>query len=162
MALEIWREASAKAMEESSGMLAAAGPRTHRKFILRCLINREVEDLVQTSREAIAYAGITDATAVRQHPLRLIAYSPELKSRNSMLRRHLYERFYRHPEVHDANKNVCRQMETVFADLMKHPEKLGIRTLSRLERDGLPRVVADYVAGMTDSYLRSRFQDLVA
>jgi len=86
-----------------------------------------------------------------------IAYSPELKSRNAALRRHLYERFYRHPEVHGANENACRQMEAVFADLMNHPEKLGERTLSRRESDGLPRVVADYVAGMTDSYLRTLY-----
>jgi len=157
MSLDLWREAAEKALQESAGTLASSGPRTHRKFILRCLINREVEDLVSTSRAAIAAAGVFSVGDVRRHPTRLIGYSAELKSRNSVLRRHLYERFYRHPEVHDANENACRQMEAVFADLMKHPEKLGIRTLSRQERDGLTRVTADYVAGMTDSFLRSRY-----
>ena len=157
MSLDLWREAAEKALQESAGTLASSGPRTHRKFILRCLINREVEDLVSTSRVAIAAAGVLGVGDVRRHPTRLIGYSAELKSRNSVLRRHLYERFYRHPEVHDANENACRQMEAVFADLMNHPEKLGIRTLSRQERDGLPRVTADYVAGMTDSFLRNRY-----
>jgi len=157
MSLDLWREAAEKALHESAGILASSGPRTHRKFILRCLINREVEDLVSTSRVAIAAAGVLSVGDVRRHPTRLIGYSAELKSRNSVLRRHLYERFYRHPEVHDANENACRQMEAVFADLMNHPEKLGIRTLSRQERDGLPRVTADYVAGMTDSFLRNRY-----
>ena len=157
MSLDLWREAAEKALHESAGTLASSGPRTHRKFILRCLINREVEDLVSTSRVAIAAAGVLSVGDVRRHPTRLIGYSAELKSRNSVLRRHLYERFYRHPEVHDANENACRQMEAVFADLMNHPEKLGIRTLSRQERDGLPRVTADYVAGMTDSFLRNRY-----
>ena len=157
MSLDLWREAAEKALQESAGTLASSGPRTHRKFILRCLINREVEDLVSTSRVAIAAAGVLSVGDVRRHPKRLIGYSAELKSRNSVLRRHLYERFYRHPEVHDANENACRQMEAVFADLMNHPEKLGIRTLSRQERDGLPRVTADYVAGMTDSFLRNRY-----
>ena len=160
MSLDLWREAAEKALQESAGTLASSGPRTHRKFILRCLINREVEDLVSTSLAAITASGVQSVGGVRRHSTRLIGYSAELKSRNSVLRRHLYERFYRHPEVHDANENACRQMEAVFADLMKHPEKLGIRTLSRQERDGLPRVTADYVAGMTDSFLRSRFQAL--
>lgn len=157
LTLELWREAADKAVQESQGMLASSGPRTHRKFILRCLINREVEDLVSTSRAAILASGVSTVHDVRHHPTRLISYSAELKSRNASLRRHLYERFYRHPEVHDANENACRQMEAIFADLMTHPEKLGERTLSRRDRDGLARVTADYVAGMTDSYLRGRY-----
>jgi dGTP triphosphohydrolase len=52
-------------------------------------------------------------------------------------------------------------MEAVFADLMNHPDKLGERTLSRRDRDGLARVTADYVAGMTDSYLRGRYLSLI-
>jgi dGTPase len=161
MALELWQEAAAKALEESSGTLSSSGPRTHRKFILRCLINREVEDLVETSRTSIANAVVQSVAEVRRHPTRLIGYSADLKSRNAALRRHLYERFYRHPEVHDTNENACRQMEAVFASLIAHPERLGARTLSRRERDGLERVTADYVAGMTDSYLRSRYEALL-
>lgn len=157
MSLDLWREADAKAHSESSVSLSTASSRTYRKFVLRCLINREVEDLVSTSRAAILTSGVSAVSEVRQHPTRLIAYSAELKSRNAALRRHLYERFYRHPEVHGANENACLQMDAVFADLMNHPEKLGERTLSRRESDGLPRVVADYVAGMTDSYLRTLY-----
>jgi dGTPase len=158
--LELWKEASGKAFSESSGLLASAGPRTHRKFIIRCLINREVEDLVSTSREAIRSSGVCTVDDVRRHPVKLIGYSPELKSRNAELRRHLYANFYHHPEVQGTNETACRQMESVFADLVNNPAHLGSRSLTRLERDGLHRVVADYVAGMTDSYLRSRFEAL--
>jgi dGTPase len=160
MSLDLWREADAKALAESSGTLSSAGPRTYRKFVLRCLINREVEDLVQTSHLSIVSSGVTSVGEVRHHPTRLIGYSSDLKSRNAALRKHLYEKFYRHPEVHGANENACQQMEAVFAELINHPEKLGMRTLSRQEQDGLYRIVADYVAGMTDSYLRSLYQSL--
>jgi dGTPase len=120
-----------------------------------------VENLVETSRSSIANAQVQSVGDVRRYPTRLIGYSSDLKSRNAALRRHLYERFYRHPEVHDTNENACRQMEAVFANLIKHPEQLGARTLSRMERDGLARGTADYVAGMTDSYLRSRYEALL-
>ena len=155
--LEIWREAAEKADRESGSSLASSSPRTHRKFILRCLINREVEDLVETSRTALLDSGIRSAQEVRRYSKRLIGYSPELKTRNAALRRHLHEHFYRHPEVNQANDNACLQMEVVFHRLLDHPEHLGTRSLPRIERDGLPRVVADYIAGMTDSYLRSRY-----
>ena len=162
-ALDLWREAAVKALEESDGQLVSSGPRTHRKFILRCLINREVEDLVATSREAIRKSGVTCVADVRNLPSRLIGYSAELKSRNAALRRHLHERFYRHPEVNGANENACRQMQAVFSHLLRQPSGfggLGTRSLARVQRDGLTRAVADYVAGMTDSYLRSRYEAL--
>jgi dGTPase len=158
--LELWREATEQAEQEASGTLAATGPRTHRKFILRCLINREVEDLVSTSRKAIAEAGVTSVAEVRLHPSRLISYSAQLKPRNAALRRHLFENFYRHPEVNQANENACLMMEHLFQDLLQHPHHLGSRSLARVEREGLPRVVSDYIAGMTDSYLRSRMHSL--
>lgn len=154
--LELWREAAELAEKESEGRLATAGPRTHRKFVLRCLINREVEDLVTTSREAITASGVTSSWDVRNHPKRLIAYSSELKGRNAVLRRYLFENFYRHKEVNEANDKACELMDGVFSTLLQHPSRLGSRSLARVERDGLPRVVADYVAGMTDAYLRNR------
>jgi len=159
--LDLWSEAKARAMEESSGTVASSGPRARRKFILRCMINRMVEDLVDTSRENIERSSVITVQEVRKHPMRLIDCSSELKVRNARLRSHLYEHFYRHPEVNLANKNACLQMEAVFASLMQDPSGLGTRSFSRLNTDGLPRVVSDYVAGMTDPYLRSRYEELV-
>jgi dGTPase len=158
--LELWRESEERAHLESGGLLRDSGARTRRKFIIRCLINRDVEDLVETSRQSIASAGISSVMEVRRHPKRLVGYSPELKSRTAALRRHLYARFYKHPEVNGANEEACRQMEAVFAAILADPFKLGDRSLSRLENESSPRVVADYVAGMTDRYLRDRFEEL--
>ena len=158
--LNLWREAANQAESESSGTLSTAGPRTHRKFILRCLINREVEDLVTTSQRAIAEAGIASVSEVRRHPKHLISYSAELKTRNAVLRRYLFENFYRHPSVNQANENACRMMDGVFQDILGNPSHLGNRSMARIEQEGLPRVAADYVAGMTDSYLRSRYEVL--
>lgn len=159
--LDLWREAAERATEESGGLHRSSEPRTHRKFIIRCLINREVEDLVETSREAIAAAGVGSVRDVRRHPARLIGYSKELKSGTSALRRHLYGNFYKHPEVSHANEEACRQMEEVFTAILADPSRLGDRSLARLaENEPLPRVVADYVAGMTDRYLRDKFGEL--
>lgn len=158
--LDLWGESSAKAVEESRGLLGSASPRTHRKFIIRCLINREVEDLVTTSAAAIGASGVSSADDVRRHPMKLIGYSPELKSRNAALRRHLHANFYHHPEVQGTNANACNQMEGLFAAFVRNPNALGPRFQSHLKRDGLHRAVADYVAGMTDSYLRSRYEAL--
>ena len=154
MSLEIWKNAFEQAENETGGSLFYAEARTHRKFILRCLINREVEDLVGTSLAAITDSGVTSVWEVRNYPRRLIGYSKELKSGNAELRRHLYNKFYHHPSVREPNDKACLQMESVFNALISKPEKLGSRALSRIGEEDLLRVAEDYVAGMTDSYLR--------
>jgi dGTPase len=142
-------------------LLKEASPRTNRKFIIRCLINREVEDLVNTSRDSIATADVFTVTAVRRHAGKLVKHSPEMKSWTAALRKHLYAKFYRHPEVLRANDQACRRMETVFASLLADPSKLGTRSLARLaHEEPLPRIVADYVAGMTDRYIRDLSEEL--
>lgn len=159
--LALWSDSAERALGESGGLLRSAGPRTRRKFIIRCLINREVEDLVETSREAVRAAGVGSVREVRLHPGRLIGYSAELKSGNAALRKHLYRTFYKHPDVHHANEEACRQMEAVFTAILADPSRLGDRSMARLaENEPLPRVVADYVAGMTDRYLRDKFEEL--
>jgi len=158
--LDLWSESEKRAVKESGGLLPSSGPRTRRKFIIRCLINREVEDLVSTSLEAIKCSGISNAGDVRRHPSRLIRYSPVLKSGTAALRRHLYSRFYKHPEVSGANEEACHQMEAVYSALVSDPRGLGIASHARLDRDGLPRVAADYVAGMTDRFLRDRYLEI--
>jgi dGTP triphosphohydrolase len=45
-------------------------------------------------------------------------------------------------------------MDEVFHSLLTDPSRLGNRSQVRIDREGIPRVVADYVAGMTDAYLR--------
>lgn len=162
--LPIWQESEERAHRESNGLLATTNPRTRRKFIIRCLINRKVEDLVSTSRRAISDAGITSVEEVRHHPVRLIDFSPEVKTLTTGLRRHLHEHFYSHPLVAEANGEACRQMETVFARILQDTSLLGDGFLNRLEGDegdaSPARVVADYVAGMTDRYLRDCFEEI--
>jgi dGTPase len=76
-------------------------------------------------------------------------------------KRHLFARFYKHPEVEGANAKACRQMEIVYASLLADPSRMGDRSLARLgENEPLHRVVADYVAGMTDQFLKDRFGEL--
>lgn len=159
--LSLWRMASERALEESGGLLASCGARTRRKFVIRCLINGEVEDLVTNSRNAIETSGVKTAMDVRRHPGRLVCHSGNFKTAVVEQKRHLFRKFYKHPDVERANAEACRQMEAVYSALLSDPSSMGDRSLARLgENESAHRVVADYVAGMTDRFLRDRFGEL--
>jgi len=44
----------------------------------------------------------------------------------------------------------------------REPERLGEAATRRIEREGLPRTVCDYIAGMTDRYLLEEFARISA
>jgi dGTPase len=159
--LSLWRKACERALDESGGRLASCGARTRRKFVIRCLINGEVEDLVTNSMSAIVESGVGSAMDVRRHPKRLVSHSRDFRTAVVEQKRHLFANFYKHPEVEGANAEACRQMEAVYTALLADPTRMGDRSLARLvENEPVHRVVADYVAGMTDRFLRDRFGEL--
>ncbi len=146
--LALWRSAQEQALKE-------LGYQTNnRTFLLRCLINHQVEDLVINTKAKLEAADIDSLEQVRNHPHSLIDFSQRQKQANIELRRFLYKRFYRHPTIATTNQEACHKIERLFQHFLKHPELLGSRYFSRIEVDGKHRAVCDYIAGMTDRYVK--------
>jgi dGTPase len=147
--LEIWQENA----EEVRRHFPNLKGREFRAYVIRCIIDRQVADVVRTSTELIEAAGVRSADEVRRHPRPLIAYSETLLRQNQQLRRFLYQNLYYHPEVAGVNQRACERLRDVFGAYLKGPELLGRTTSRRIEADGLHRTVCDYISGMTDRYL---------
>ena len=124
-----------------------------RAYTIRCLIDRQVADVIQTSASLIAAAKVASPEHVRSHRTALIAYSKPLRKANQELRRFLYKNLYYHPSVAGANHTACEMLKDVFTAYLKNPKLLGVATSRRVRKDGLHRTVCDYVSGMTDRYL---------
>jgi dGTPase len=50
-----------------------------------------------------------------------------------------------------------RFIEQLFNLYVDVPEQLPLKYQARIERDGLKRVVTDYISGMTDRYLQEDY-----
>ena len=127
-------------------------PELH-KLIIGAMIDAQVRDVVMTSAEAIASAGVQSADEVRQHASALICYSDARHQANQELRRFLYKNVYYHPRVAEENRRACEMLRNVFEAYVRRPELLGDAATRRIEREGLHRTICDYIAGMTDRYL---------
>ncbi len=121
-------------------------------YLIRCIINAEVEDLIATSSERIAAAGVRSADEARQRREKLIGYSDSLRKQNQALRRFLYANLYYHPAVSGPNSRACEMIRELFHAYASKPSLLGSQAQKRIERVGLHRAVCDYIAGMTDRY----------
>jgi dGTPase len=136
-------------------------PELH-KLIIRDIIDVQVRDVITSSADAIAKAGVQSADEVRRQPLPLIRYSDALLEANRELRRFLYKNVYYHPRVAEVNRRACEMLRAVFEAYLLAPERLGDAAARRIENEGLHRTICDYVAGMTDRYLLEEHARLTA
>lgn len=151
--IEVWRNSHRAVLARYTD---ACEPELH-KLIIRDIIDREVHDLVATSAESIAEAGVQSADDVRRQRVPLIRYSDELAEANRALRRFLYQNVYYHPRVAEVNRRACEMLRRVFEAYLADPDRLGEGATRRIEKEGLHRTVCDYIAGMTDRYVMEEY-----
>ncbi len=146
-------EAWTRSYDEVRGHFPKLRGRELDSYVIRSIIDRQVQDVISTSGESIRKARVQSADEVRRQPKPLIRYSTALLRANRSLRRFLYKNLYYHPRVAGVNQNACRMLREVFGAYLKKPSLLGKTTAKRIEKDGLHRTVCDYLSGMTDRYL---------
>jgi dGTPase len=145
----VWRRSHATVDERYPNVHE---PERH-KLIIRDIIDVQVRDVISSSAEAIAAAGVETTEQVRRQERPLIRYSEELLRANQELRRFLYKNVYYHPRVAEVNRQACEMLRAVFEAYVQEPDLLGEAATRRIEAEGLRRTVCDYIAGMTDRYL---------
>jgi len=123
------------------------------------MINRVVADVITTTSAHIAEAAPSDIDAVRELPRSLVAMSEAVHAEHQELKRFLNEALYRHYRVLRMTNKARRVLKELFAVLLEDPDLLPSEhraAAAQAEKHGgktaRARVVADYVAGMTDRY----------
>jgi dGTPase len=146
--VRIWREAT-RIVEKEYGRLP---DECRRYFIIRCIIDMQVHDVVTTTEALIRGAGIRSADDVRSQSKSLVQYSPARRALNLELRDYLYRNLYYNKEVHRPNLRAVRMLKDLFEHYLLHPSTMGILSRKRIRKDGLHRAICDYLSGMTDRY----------
>lgn len=154
--LQVWRES----YEDVKCRYPDIEGRELNAYVIRCIIDRQVEDVIRTSGARIAQAGVQSVEDVRRQPEPLIAYSDCLREGNRALRKFLYANLYYHPDVSQVNRRACEMLSRVFDAYLENPNLLGGNASARIEADGLYRAVCDYLSGMTDRYLLDEYARL--
>ena len=147
--LEAWSHSH----DEVRGHFPKLKGRELHSYVIRSIIDRQVQDVIATSAETIRKARVRSPADVRHQPKPLIRYSAALLRANRKLRAFLYKSLYFHPRVADVNQNACHLLREVFGAYLKKPALLGKTTSKRMAKEGLHRTVCDYLSGMTDRYL---------
>jgi dGTPase len=73
-------------------------------------------------------------------------------------KRYLYDRLYNSPALTGDHEEAERVITTLFHAWVANPALLPASHASQIDEEGAPRVVADYIAGMTDQYILSHYE----
>ncbi len=126
---------------------------------VRRMINDLVVDVIQSSIERLRAAQPPDIDAVRLHDKALIGMSAPMLEQHLELKRFLREQVYHHQRVLrmtlKAARIVSELFEAFISEIRLMPDEyrdLALRAGQHGGAAGKARIVADYIAGMTDRY----------
>jgi dGTPase len=123
--------------------------------LMRRQITVMVEDVIANAASNIAALKPQSADDIHRAGRPFVTFSAEMTAAEKLLKDFLYRNLYRHPDVMrvrvDAEKIVRDLFDAYFADPAIMPE--GWReVLGRADDRTKARHVADFLAGMTDTY----------
>ena len=135
---------------------------------IRLMLSAQVYDVIASTQAALDVANLRCADDARTMPP-LVLFGSEMREGSRVLKTFLMQKLYRHPQVVETMaqaKQVVRELFDVYS-VRPHEMQAGYATQaaslksSGLPRDACMRVVADYIAGMTDRFAAREHERLI-
>ena len=132
--------------------------------IIRRMIGTVVTDLIEETKRQIEGSGVASIDDVRELGQPLVNMSPAVYEQHMSLKRFLNKHLY----GHEQKLEMTRQAKTIVKDLFNAyvddatlmPDQFAGAAIS-LEGPDRIRVIADYIAGMTDRYAMAAHETLI-
>lgn len=136
-----------------------AAPHAQRRLLyetIRRMLSAQVYDVIHTTRQHIAQAGVQHVDDVRAWGQPLVRFSDGMQAQSQALKNFLFHQLYRHAQVVHTMDAARQVVHDLFAAYMQQPALMKPRFVQRAQAAPsaavLARTVADFVAGMTDRY----------
>ncbi len=132
--------------------------------VIRRMINAQITDLVNTTRDALQQHQVDSAAAVRALGRPLVGFSEPMAVHHRALKQFLRDKLYRHYHVQRMTFKARHIVKSLFEVFLHEPRLLPPQT--QRQADGLAdtagdagraRAIADYIAGMTDRYAMAEY-----
>ena len=124
------------------------------------MIGMEVEDLIETTDQAIQKSGVKSVRELQKLPNNVIQFSEQMANNNRELKDFLFMNLYKNHRVIRMQVKAERIISEMFSAYQKDPLMLPKHIQDTIEEKGLERSICDYIAGMTDRYAIDEHQKL--
>ena len=130
---------------------------------VRRLIDAMVKDLLEETRRRLAAAAPETVTDIRGLGHATVAFSDAMGQKDRALKGFLFANMYRREPVLRETEDARHVVTELFRRLTAAPERLPAEWREQsvgADEAGLARLVADYIAGMTDRYATQEHERL--
>ena len=127
---------------------------------LRGMIDALVSDLIATTARNVKCAGVESTAEVRRAGRSLVALSADTAERNRALKNYLHRNLYQHHRIERMKDKARRVLRSLFERYTDNPKLLPGSARRRSADGSQERMIADYIAGMTDRYAIEEFRRL--
>lgn len=156
VAVPLYAEHSQQALAMHSHL--SAQPRRLLAETLRRILSAQVQDVIATTQWHIDHHRPDSANAVRRLPA-LVSFSETMREQSLQLKCFLFGALYRHPQVTQTTERARHVVRTLFRAYLEDPRRLPSEQAADFAQRGT-RVVADYIAGMTDRFAGREYMRL--
>ncbi len=123
--------------------------------IIRRMINTVVTDLIETTQRNLDEAGPESIDEVRAAGRPLVGFSAEVGEQHRRLKQFLHQHLYGHERKLEMTRKVQTVLQELFETFMHDVSRMPPEFAAAAghgDEAARARVVADYIAGMTDRY----------
>jgi dGTPase len=124
------------------------------------LIGLLIQDVIAQTERNIAEHGIETVEDVRMFGKELVSYSPSIQKESDLLKEFLHKRLYRHWRVERMRIKAERFITELFTAYVETPTLVPEGYRRRVDEEPVPRMVCDYIAGMTDRFALDEYKKL--
>lgn len=146
----------ARILTEVHGKYPALDPVRTGHELMRRQITAMVEDVIDTAQQNLVRLSPQSADDVRAAGETIVRFSEGMREKERSLKAFLFKNLYRHPRVVDVRKGadqIVRDLfDAYFASPAEMPEGWREEALAQADNRAKARHVADFLAGMTDTY----------
>ncbi|WP_299416369.1 deoxyguanosinetriphosphate triphosphohydrolase [uncultured Sulfitobacter sp.] len=133
---------------------------------LRRVFGMMVSDVIETSRAQLSIAQAASVEDIRNLGRPVICFSDAMWQDLGAIRRFLFTRMYRAPAVMKIRAEVTGVVEALFPLFLEKPALMPAEWANYIAQAGtdrtlLARIVADYIAGMTDRFALQEHDRLI-
>ncbi len=151
-------------LRQSYLIVERAHPEGEEKYVfhdaLQAMQKTLILDLIHTTAENVERAGARSLQDIRELDHRVAILSSAAEALRLQEKRYLYDTLYTCPALeleHEKAEEVIREM---FDFWVEFPEELPESYEEDVRTEGLARVVADYIAGMTDNFILLQYAEV--
>jgi len=155
--VQLWRDYSNEILSEHANL----SDKQYLYLMNSKLITNQIQNAIETSKTMIARSGVNSLDDLQQlENKNLIAFSPEFRDAINQLREYLFDHYYSNHSIYRSNKKGQLIIKQLFSALSSDFKLIPKTYYNDRGIESKPRVICDYISGMTDSFALSEYQQL--